>query len=136
MNTEPQLKIAFEIPKTDRNDFVADLPASAVIAEKEAEPPANGGLGPANFISPVEIVVVVTAVWLVKRLTDEYFRTQAKGTLIDLRLTPPKISVVGDVPAGFVLIVSPDGGTEIVRQEDDKSLEEMMAAAFGALSGR
>jgi hypothetical protein len=75
----------------------------------------------AKFVELVVVGAVVSVTWLVKRITDHWLKKNEQGVQIDLRASPPVVSVVANVPQGFVVIIDKDGNASTKQAAYEKS---------------
>ena len=116
-----------------------DLPGEALPEEQGASGPEYE-LGPAKplppdpdavearFVDPITLIAVVTVAMLAWRIVNHYLVRDGRGVLVDARQQPPLVSRLEDVPAGFILLVKPDGSTETVDagKTDDSALADLL----------
>lgn len=121
-----------------------DLPRETLDEERVAVAPGYAlgpetGLPPdpdaveARFIEPVTLIATVTAAMLAWRIVNHILVRDGRGVLIDARGKPPLVSRLEDVPAGFVVLIRPDGSSEAIAagKTDDAALAELIGHVLG-----
>jgi hypothetical protein len=63
----------------------------------------------ARFIEPVSIIAAATAALLAYRLVEHWLSKDEQGVQIDARTQPATVTNIAGIPAGFVVIIAPDG---------------------------
>lgn len=125
--------------------FRIDLPRESLAEEQSAAGP-DYQLGPASpipldpdavearFIEPVSLIATVTLAMLAWRIINHILVRDGCGVLIDARKTPPLVSLLEDVPAGFVVLINADGSSETIAagKIDDSGLTALIAKALPA----
>jgi hypothetical protein len=91
-------------------------------------------LGEARFVDPVTISVVTTLSLLAVRLTNHWLKRSERGVQIDLRTTPPTVSLLAGVPSGVLVVIDKDGKPTIRSEKYDapENLLPVLAGIFGA----
>ena len=124
--------------------FRIDLPREALADERAAAAAHGYQLGPeaalppdpdaveAHFIEPVTLIASCTLAMMAWRVLNHWLVKDGRGVLIDARSRPPLISRLQDVPAGFIVLIKPDGSTETVAagKTDDEALTALLAKAL------
>jgi hypothetical protein len=106
---------------------------SAAGPEYQLGPASPAPLDPdaveARFIEPVSLIATVTLAMLSWRIINHILVKDGRGVLIDARKKPPLVSRLEDVPAGFVVLIRPDGGSETIAagEIDDSGLAALIA---------
>lgn len=86
------------------------------------------GLDEVRFVDPVTLIVTATLATLVLRVVRHWLKSKEAGVQIDLRTMPPTISRLAGVPAGMLVIIRADGGSEVhqgVYEEPDQVLTQL-----------
>jgi hypothetical protein len=91
-------------------------------------------LGEARFVDPVTITVATTLSLLAVRLTNHWLKRSERGVQIDLRTTPPTVSLIAGVPSGVLVVIDKDGKPTIRSEKYDapENLLPVLAGLFGA----
>lgn len=108
---------------SERIEIRFDLPREALAAERaaagadyilgpETSLPPDPDAAEARFIEPVTLIATVTVAMLATRIAGFLMARAGRGVLIDARKKPPSVSRLADIPAGFMVIIHPDGKTE------------------------
>jgi hypothetical protein len=108
MNASTNFVIAME--RSDLNEPLGQ-PGEGFSIESVAPLPSTpgGGLGPANFIEPVSVIVAASIATLAFRLVEHCLTRREKGIQIDARTTPATVSTIAGIPAGFLVLIAADG---------------------------
>jgi hypothetical protein len=133
--TDPVCQIRLNLPRealADERAAAGDTPE--YLLGEEMPLPTDPDAVEVHFIEPVTLIATVTIAMLAWRIVNHFLVRDGRGVLIDMRDTPPNVSRLKDVPAGFVVLVKSDGSTETVAagKADDKSLAELIAKALPA----
>jgi hypothetical protein len=76
----------------------------------------------ARFVEPVTATIVVASIAvLAERIVTHWLRNQEQGVEIDLTRKPPLVSRIAGTPMGFVIVIKPDGNTELMQAEYDNA---------------
>lgn len=108
-----------------------DFQAASVAAMAR---PADGPLDGAHFIEPVSLVVTVTAATLAYRLVEHWLTKREFGVQIDARTTPPTVSNIAGIPAGFVVIIDANGSASTHPAQSLSS--GGLASLLGSITGK
>lgn len=80
----------------------------------------NPGTTEARFIEPVTATILVASAALVaERIVNHWLRSKEQGVEIDLRKKPPRISRLAGTPMGFVMVIKPDGESQLMQAKYD-----------------
>jgi malate/lactate dehydrogenase len=80
----------------------------------------------AKFVDPVSLIVFLS-ISIIGKLIVEKWINRKKGVLIDLRESPPHISHVENIKAGFLVIVDQDGAHKAYKLNKKMSKKELLA---------
>jgi len=122
-----------------------DLPREALAAERAATTtgyelgdetmlPPDPDAVEAHFIEPVTLIATVTAALLAWRIVNHFLVKDGRGVLIDARKSPPLISRLEDVPAGYIVLIKADGSSEALAagKTDDAALADLIGKVLGS----
>lgn len=127
------ITIRLELPHEALADETAAASETFRLGEAQALPPDPDTVE-ARFIDPVSILVVTTVAAIVWRVVNHYLVKDGRGVLIDARSQPPTISRLADVPEGFILLIKPDGSSEMrdARDQDSAAFSGYLSAVLKA----
>jgi hypothetical protein len=111
MTVSERIEIRFDLP---REALAAEHEAAGpdYVLGPEASLPPDPGATEARFVEPVTLIATITVAMLVTRIAGVLIARAGRGVLIDARKKPPTVSRLADIPAGFLVIIHPDGKTE------------------------
>jgi hypothetical protein len=108
---DEQIEFEFQVSTIEANDLEADADVT-VSGRTDLEAGAGDPFATAGFVGVVSIVVAVSLSVLAKKLVDLFAKSKERGVMIDLRKSPPRVTTVEHVPAGFLVIVDKDGNAK------------------------
>ncbi|WP_455203315.1 hypothetical protein [Kaarinaea lacus] len=80
----------------------------------------NPATAEARFIEPITATIAVASVALLaERIVTHWLRSKEQGVEIDLRKKPALISRIAGTPMGFVMVIKPDGETQLMQVDYD-----------------
>jgi hypothetical protein len=82
--------------------------------------PSSEALEEARFIETVVVIAAVTVGLIAKRIVDDWLKNKEQGLQIDTRTVPPTISMLANVPRGFLVLIGKDGSAEVHKAEYEK----------------
>lgn len=110
------LTIELHADSTFLNGETFEVVAKRILRPEELPPPGTG----VRFIEPVTAtVLVVSAAVLAERIVMHWLRGKEQGVELDLRKTPSVVSRLAGTPAGFVVVIKPDGTSEVMQAKYD-----------------
>lgn len=89
----------------------------------------------AKFVESVAVIAAVGIAWIAKRIVDDWLKSHEQGVQIDLRKDPAYVSVVANVPRGFVVIIAKDG-TATTKEATYEKAEDLRGWLELALKGQ
>jgi hypothetical protein len=89
--------------------------------EPIAAPPP--GLGEARFIETVAVICTITLAEIARRLVNDWLKRNEQGVQIDLRTIPPTISMIANIPRGYLVIIDKNGESQVQKAEYDKETD-------------
>ena len=115
-----QLETTEDLLKQDR-EAALDETELDIHSEKPLMDADDGSpLREAKFVETLAIVATVGITWIVKRIVDSWLKSHEQGVQIDLRTDPATMSVVANVPRGFVVLIDKDGKATTKQAEYEK----------------
>ncbi|UJR82325.1 hypothetical protein [Sandaracinus amylolyticus] len=122
----------------ERVDLDAELAAARAqelsFGAPQSLEPSPDAVTEARFVETVAVIGVVSLAWIAKRCVDTWLKDKERGVMIDLRTTPPTISRVEGVPAGFLVMVDASGKatTKKIAYDQPEQMLPMLEAALAA----
>lgn len=87
----------------------------------------------ARFVEPVSVIAAASVALLAYRLVEHWLTSREHGVQIDARTQPATVTNISGIPAGFVVIIAPDG---TVTSHNSSSLSSSgLASLIGSTLG-
>ena len=131
MERETMIQINLEISKEDLKEEQESMQQNGITIQKTeiiTKPPPR--LGEALFVQPISAILITTIPILAKWIVGRFLN---KGTLIDLKEDPPKVSRIAGIPQGNIVIIDRNGNSHLYRG-DSKRLEDVTSDITKMLS--
>jgi hypothetical protein len=121
-------------PDLDLDLATGDEPVEVDAIEPLPTPPQVAPLTEARFLEVIAVVFSLTVASLAKRIVNRWLDDQSEGVLIDARQSPPLVSRVAGIPAGFLVLVDASGATSTHQAGSDtnESLTELIRATLSS----
>lgn len=130
--SDSTITVRLELPREALAEARATAAPDYVIGPETPVPPDPDAVT-ANFLDPVSVTLLVGgALILAQRILNYVLVRFGRGALIDARQTPPVVSFINSVPAGYIVLVRPDGSTETIAAGtcDETTLASVIAKAL------
>jgi hypothetical protein len=119
---DSSIKVRMEMMRDDL-EYTQGAEGLTIESVSSLETSTPRGLDEARFIDSVVVVVTATVAVLAKHIVYYFLRSKEQGLQIDLRTIPATISVLANVPQGFLVIIDKAGKpmlhkAEYVKGED------------------